>query len=368
MAETLYNLRSLGFKHGSDATQVASNVKLPAELFDIIFGLLRPPDCEHSSADGKQDLMACNAVCRSWREIAVLHLFRDLVFTFHCKVVIKDWSSNLGTWRPLSILRIAMPEEQMENPDREGPPRTLLTLLSFLEDTPHIGRLVRRLSIRCSINDGAHTDELPFPREARITPLLLLSLCDSVPRLRVLHLCNIALDDIPFIGTTLCPPLDRLHIDYARGKDTYWHMPDIETSQLLACFTGIEELHIRGSGKWRNRVCRDDYSGPHALRVNRLVLEQIHNGGILFRHLLSSAAANISTLIIRQLELNTPNDITAFNRFLFAIGPQLQIFRIYLQNHHFRCTFPYLLHYRLILILCVQLALSSSISLLATIF
>ena len=307
--------------------------QLPVELLDMIFAHMRPSQLEstgyYTTQPGRQDLRACHSVCCSWRDAVRPHLFHDLMTTFIPDASVDHPWEMVDVEDNMNILQLKRRERI----------RTLGMLLSFLDRSPHIASHVRRLWLRCRIRSDMHHEDLPFPRDLRADPTALLSVLGSLPRLRVLHLRNVALTDLPAPEAEqhLCAPLRRLQIDYV-CKGGYWLMPDLEITQLLACFTRVEELHITGSGKWRNRASRDDYSGPARLRLDSLVLQRVYNGGVLFKHLLHSDLTTLSCLVLRRIGLLENEDLTLFNDFLREVGPQLCVFHIYLQHNHIRCT------------------------------
>lgn len=291
---------------------------LPPEVMDMIFDLLRPlnwdaqrPPGAFLWRSGREELMACYAVSRFWRESARRHLFRDFVVNFRCELppppgMLADLYASHS--RPTAYWLPDLP-----------------ALFQFLNDSPAITKYIRRLRLHCNV-----AVQLP-----KIQPGVLLGVLRSVPNLRVLHLSNVALtvpppQSVPRLET----PLSRLQLSYSNTRDESWRISDLEITQLLDCFIEIEELHLLGQGPLDTpRVDLDDYRGPSKLRVEKLVLQRRWNRGVLFKHLVHASLDNVRCLVLRQVSLYGV-DIELFPAFLRSIGPRLQELRVYLNHDH----------------------------------
>ncbi|KIP02748.1 hypothetical protein PHLGIDRAFT_278864 [Phlebiopsis gigantea 11061_1 CR5-6] len=165
---------------------------LPPEVMDMIFDLLRPLNWDAQRPpgavwwrSGREELMACYAVSRFWRESARRHLFRDFIVNFRCELppppgMLADLYAP--HYRPTAYWLPDLP-----------------ALFQFLNDSPAITKYIRRLRLHCNV-----AVQLP-----KIQPGVLLGVLRSVPNLRVLHLSNVALTVPP---RSLCRGSRRLYL------------------------------------------------------------------------------------------------------------------------------------------------------------
>ena len=299
--------------------------KLPPELLDNVFSNFHPEDWErpgHYGAPGRLDLMACNAVCRSWHETARPHLFRDFVCVFHHESIL-DWYDE-----PPEA------EDILQRERRRQRVRTLSMLLDFLTASPAIAYSIRRLKLRCRMGNESHDADSEFPASHCTNASVFRQLLCRLPRLRLLHLCNVALDSLVNCDPQyLCRPLDSLQISYV-CRDGYWHIPDIMPSLLLCCFTEVKELHLVGSGMLTVGLPGPrNYLGPPHLRVESLILQRIRNCGGLLAHL-EKSTAELQRLTVRLIDLVAGEDLPLFNKYLRHIGPRLKQLRVLLHHNY----------------------------------
>ena len=345
-------MNMLGEPNGGRAIPV-----LPNELLDTILGYLRPSNwgelervnrsVPHDPLDReKADLMACHGVSRVWRENTRRHLFADLSIIFCGENPPRRHTRAMGVGGPLAhgpghAFRHAPLQRSHRLPD-------LRALSQFLNDSPAIAVCIRRLRLHGYNSEDYPSRNIDLANSPfKIQPTLLLDVLHGIPQLQVLHLSNVVATAPPAESVArLLTPLRRLQISVTfLDRDTPHECRSaLDITQLLDCFTEVNELHLLGEGSFKDFGDPDDFAGPTKLRVNTFILQRRFNGGVLFRHLLHASLSDVRRLILRLVTLHEGLDFERFQRVLRTIGPQLEEFRTYLEHWHYRCTCCLLFH------------------------
>lgn len=127
---------------------VSEGIVLPNDVLLEVFSILREDEVSHWDAhrrfwEDERDLSSCALVSHTWRDLAVRHLFRDLVFT-HGPVI---QGACAGVGHPESCLWCSC-SCHWDEPDRMR--REISTFLRFVQDSPHVQKAVRTLRLRIS--------------------------------------------------------------------------------------------------------------------------------------------------------------------------------------------------------------------------
>ena len=305
---------------------------LPIEILDMIFDFLRPSNWDSIAPSGvhqhprgtHNDLAACHAVSRLWREHTRKHFFRDFTIIFRAKN------------RPPQMFTGPMAATLRELHSRSQLPE-LPAFYPSLEGHPFIARCIRRLRLHGEIvpKDCACLCDSAAKYIPKIEPALLLGILRSIPNLRVLHLSNVVLTALP--ASRLETPLSCLQISYTCASHFGRHlrMPDLEITQVLNCFARVNELSLLGRGlSPKDPADVRHYHGPSGLQVKKFVLQRRWNRGVLFKHLAHASLENVRCLVLQGVSLLGDIDLELFPAFLCTIGPRLEEFRIYLTHDH----------------------------------
>ncbi len=208
-------------------TTLASPV-LPAEILDIIFGLVAASvDSRASQHENKRSIQASLAasalVCRHWHFTAKRHLFKDLTCTLHLHVPNSN-NHHLGNIK-------------------------LDNLLGFLEASPSIPTNVRRLELDMEITRGSPSVATSYftSHDPESCPVRLYKLLKTLHRVEAIRLSNICPHIPPSaLGNRLVlpavPKLDSLHINYGLRADNAVALHKI--AETLSYFGEIRHFEL----------------------------------------------------------------------------------------------------------------------------
>ena len=130
-------------------TDMMSLPTLPPELIDVVFSCLRPPAL-FDSIEGtlyeeyqvsKKDLCACSLVCRTWRDLALMHLFRDIRVSYQTAVTPSS-SSVVSTGMCKFMTRMTCCLKFVS-----GLQKSISNFIDFLSHSPHIRDRIRKLRL-----------------------------------------------------------------------------------------------------------------------------------------------------------------------------------------------------------------------------
>lgn len=241
----------------------------PPELVDAVVKELHPAlwDPQWPESPGsKQDLHACSLVCRLWNGVARPHLFRDISFSFqrHRFTGLAASSPPLEQyWRIFCLKR-----QNVRH-------KTLEMLLCFLQASPSVSSCVRRLKL-----DMWPDILFRFNEDNQVDSVVFNEILQRLPRLQVLHLCNILLKS-PILSNPYRSAICRLHIVsygcyYSSGGGNFsqriYTLSDL--NNILAFFTSIDELQLSQITMYSDVQDGDEHPelGPNPIRVKSLIL------------------------------------------------------------------------------------------------
>jgi hypothetical protein len=306
-----------------DVKRAKAMLYFPPELIDVVFDALHTEDWEESWNQplyGKRDLHACSLVSRTWHAVAREHLFRDVVYSFQ-HIPRNPEPENDAYARTSPNCWYSFTDKVSARY------KTFPMFCAFVDKSPAVQRSIRHLRLEAwpSSVHGA------FEESDKINTGLFVRLLKTLPSLTTLHLYNIVLSQDPIRNPSVTPPsLCRLFISFKSelyGCERTWHDSTflVKAYRLLACFSRLRELHLRGltDGSFRapNGQCELALA---SVQARSLVIESAHSTqGTLYHALCRSPLAQTLT----SLTFTDAGALAGRSDFVHQVGPHLQRLR-----------------------------------------
>ncbi|KIP02141.1 hypothetical protein PHLGIDRAFT_309303 [Phlebiopsis gigantea 11061_1 CR5-6] len=293
------------------------------EILDNVLEFLHPEDWETGWHE-KHNIHSCSLVSRTWHSIAHRHLFRDIVYLF---LRTPDDNTFLCV-KHSRTSRILMPFT--DRPRKRY--TTLPMFLSLLEEHPSIRHMIHRLRLEVRPLEEPHDRSArQFTEEDCVDTELFLRLCTLLPNLKVLHLCNVVLNADPPSSPPL-PSLPRLYVSYRSNLSSHgwtWHSSGnfVRTYRILACFAGLNELHLHALGDlafFIRSPTGERTPAKLCLAIRSLILDAVTtSSGKVYEVFLDSPAAHSLRCLIHTDLIST----LGRRDFLQRVGPNLRQLR-----------------------------------------
>ena len=293
------------------------------DILDNVLEFLHPEDWETGWHE-KDDLLSCSLVSRTWHSISQHHLFRDIVYLFlrtpDDNTLLNDKHSRTS--------RILIPFT--DRPRKRY--TTLPMFISLLEEHSSIRYMIHRLRLEVRPLEEPHgLSARQFTEEDCVDTETFLRLCTLLPNLKALHLCNVVLSEDPSPNPPLTP-LPRLYVSYRSNLSSHgwtWHSAGnfVRTYRILACFAGLDELHLHAIGDLAFFIrSSTGERSPAKLRlpIRSLILDAVTtSSGKVYEVFLDSPVARSLRCLVHTDLIST----LGRRDFLQRIGPNLRQLR-----------------------------------------
>ncbi|KAF7798328.1 hypothetical protein EIP86_009549 [Pleurotus ostreatoroseus] len=266
------------------ASSPAATDRFPAELLEVFFKYL------DFGTISKEYLLVCSRVSRRWRAVALPHLFRTVLISFHGHPI-QEASPREGLALPSRAPRGHIPRSKRDMVHTKNGTRrtsTLPGITRFFSANPQFAAHVRNLHLALALPSkkivrtpweyGSVMDRLSDEiedeerKDLRVTdPSMLLAALRVFPRL----------DSLVLYDVTLRGPLDlrphglidvpRLRLSFTGRKDEY--VPLAEYVNVLGLFSTVDELWIGSFGdeeSFDEQYDSDDSDAPEPAEPDSL--------------------------------------------------------------------------------------------------